>query len=56
MPAGTIDRVDADSRKLYVDLTKDQIKDSPEFDEISYAEPDYRSRVGDYYGRYYTEY
>ena len=53
LPAGTIDRVDADSGKLYVDLTKDQIKDSPEFDEISYTEPDYRSRVGDYYNRYF---
>jgi hypothetical protein len=43
----------ADSGTLYVDLTKDQIKDSPEFDEISYTEPDYRSRVGDYYSRYF---
>jgi hypothetical protein len=56
LPAGTIDRVDADSGKLYVDLTKDQIKDSPEFDQSSYTEPDYRSRVGDYYGRYFPGY
>jgi hypothetical protein len=56
LPAGTIDRVDADSGTLYVDLTKDQIKNSPEFDEISYTEPDYRSRVGDYYSRYFPGY
>ena len=31
MPAGTVDRADTNSGKLYVDLTKDQIKDSPEF-------------------------
>jgi stress response protein YsnF len=53
LPAGTIDRV-LDGGKVYVDLTKDQIKDSPEFDQSSYNEPDYRNRVGDYYGRYYT--
>ncbi|HEX6758277.1 MAG TPA: PRC-barrel domain-containing protein [Propionibacteriaceae bacterium] len=54
LPAGTVDRVDVDQGKVYVDLTKDQIKDSPEFDQSSYNEPDYRNRVGDYYGRYYT--
>ena len=29
LPAGTIDRVDDADRKVYVSLTKDQIKDSP---------------------------
>jgi hypothetical protein len=54
LPAGTVDRADTNSGKLYVGLTKDQIKDSPEFDQSNYNEPDYRNRVGDYYGRYYT--
>ena len=54
LPAGTIDRVDANGGNVYVDLTKAQIKDSPEFDQSSYNEPAYRNRVGDYYGRYYT--
>ena len=54
LPAGTIDRVDTDGGGVYLDLTKDQIKDSPEFDQSSYNEPAYRNRVGDYYGRYYT--
>jgi hypothetical protein len=45
---------DADGGNVYVDLTKDQIKDSPEFDQSSYNELAYRNRVGDYYGRYYT--
>ena len=56
LPAGTINRVDADGGKLYVDLTKEQIKDSPEFDQSTYNEPDYRSRVGDYYNPFYTGY
>jgi hypothetical protein len=46
LPAGTVDRADTDSGKLYVDLTKDQIKDSPEFDQSSYNQPAYRNRVG----------
>src|SRR5215213_6770578 len=54
LPAGTIARVEVDQEKVYVDLTKDQIKDSPEFDQSSYTESDYRTSVGDYYGRYYT--
>jgi hypothetical protein len=51
LPAGVIDRVDADDEKVYVNRTKDEIKDAPEFDEDTYLSEDYRSRVGDYYGR-----
>ena len=50
-PAGVIDRVDRDEEKVYVDRTKDEIKDAPEFDEDSYMSDDYRSSVGTYYGR-----
>ena len=56
LPAGTINRVDTDSGTVSVDLTKDQIKDSPELDQSTYNEPDYRSRVGNYYGPFYTGY
>lgn len=50
LPAGVISRVDRDDEKVHVNRTKDQIKDSPEFDEKSYREDDYRERVGGYYG------
>ncbi|MFD9286157.1 PRC-barrel domain-containing protein [Streptomyces mirabilis] len=33
LPAGTVKTVDLAERKIYVDLTKAQIKDSPEFDK-----------------------
>ena len=33
LPAGTVQRVDDADRMVYVDLTKDQIKNSPELDE-----------------------
>ena len=38
LPAGVIDRVDLDDENVYVDRTKDEIKDAPEFDEDSYHE------------------
>jgi hypothetical protein len=50
LPAGVIDRVDPAEEKVYVDRTKDQIKDSPEFDEDTYREPAYREEIGGYYG------
>src|SRR4029453_1243668 len=50
LPAGVIETVDFDEQKVYVNRTKDKIKDSPEFDENSYRAPTYRERVGSYYG------
>ncbi len=49
LPAAVIQRVDLDSQTVYVDRTKDEIKDAPEFDESVYRNEDYRSRVGSYY-------
>lgn len=49
LPAGTVQRVDHDDRKVYVDRTKEQIKDSPEYDMDTFGKPDYRERVGGYY-------
>lgn len=51
LPAGVIQSVDLDEQKVYVNRTKDEIKNSPEFDEAHYREPSYRDRVGTYYGR-----
>ena len=54
LPAGTIDRVDWNEEKVYVDRTKDQIKDSPELDETTtWEDPAYRDRLGSYYGGLY---
>jgi hypothetical protein len=50
LPAGVIDRVDTDDENVYVDRTKDQIKDAPEFDEERYQEQAYRDEIGGYYG------
>jgi hypothetical protein len=50
LPAGVIDRVDARDEKVYVNRTKDQIKNAPELDEDAYAEDEYRDALGGYYG------
>lgn len=52
LPAGVVNRVDYDEEKVYVDMTKDQIKDAPDFDEtISRVNDDWdRGRYGAYYG------
>ncbi len=48
IPASAIERVDLDNRNCYVSLTKDQIKDSPEYDPDRYDDA-YRDRLGTYY-------
>lgn len=53
LPAGTIHRVDDDDEKVYIDLTKAQIKDSPELEEIPADDSAYRDRLGTYYGEFY---
>jgi hypothetical protein len=50
LPAGVIQNVDTEDEKVYVDRTKDEIKDSPEFDESTYRDAQYRDEVGGYYG------
>jgi hypothetical protein len=50
IPAGAIRHVDLDEQRVMLDLTKDQIKDSPEFDPINNMhDTDYRGRLGEYY-------
>ena len=50
LPAGLIDRIDRDEEKVWVNRTKDEIKDAPEFDKDNYRSDEYRSAVGGYYG------
>ena len=50
LPAGVVRDVDLDAETVFVNRTKDQIKDAPEFDEDTYADPTYRDQLGGYYG------
>ena len=55
LPAGVVSRVDLDTETVFVNRTKDEIKNAPEFDEDKeksdnkYRER-YRSDLGGYYG------
>jgi hypothetical protein len=49
LPAAVVERVDLDSETVFVNRTKDEIKNAPEFDETTYRDEAYRSQVGDYY-------
>ena len=51
LPAGLVDRVDHENRRVYVNRTKDEIKNAPEFDEQAYRAEPYRAQVGGYYGQ-----
>ncbi|MCM2419112.1 PRC-barrel domain-containing protein [Streptomyces sp. RKAG293] len=51
LPAGTIQSIDGADRKIYVALTKDEIKDSPEFDKDKHTgDAGYHQQVEGYYG------
>jgi hypothetical protein len=49
LPAGVIRDVDLDTESIFVDLSKDEIKNAPEFDEKTYRDPSYRNKLGEYY-------
>ncbi|HEX4811513.1 MAG TPA: PRC-barrel domain containing protein, partial [Nonomuraea sp.] len=51
LPAQVVTRVDPQERLLHVARTKAEIKGAPEFDAGTFKEPEYRAKIGDYYGR-----
>ena len=50
LPAGVISRVDPEGEKVFVNRTKEQIKNAPEFDDTLIRDDEYRGRLGSYYG------
>jgi hypothetical protein len=50
LPAGVIRDIDPDTETIFVNLTKDEIKNAPEFDEERYLDQGYRNEIGRYYG------
>lgn len=49
LPVGVIHRIDENDRRIWVNLTKDQIKNAPEFDDSTFRASDYRSDLETYY-------
>ncbi|HYX88751.1 MAG TPA: hypothetical protein VE753_05235 [Gaiellaceae bacterium] len=52
VPAGLITRIDAGGGRVFLGLTKDQIEDAPELDEVRAREAAYREELGGYYSRF----
>jgi len=50
IPAGTVRGIDETEEMVFVNRTKDQIKNAPEYDESFAQEDTYRSDLGAYYG------
>jgi hypothetical protein len=50
LPAGVIQRIDEKDEKVWVNRTKDQIKNAPEYAELKANDPGHRREIGSYYG------
>lgn len=51
LPSGTIRQIDVPNKTLYLNRTKDEIKNAPEFDKDKHTgDPDYHRQIGGYYG------
>jgi hypothetical protein len=53
LPALTVERIDLDDRVVYVDRTKEEIKNAPEFDPERGFDPTDQDDLGGYYERHY---
>ena len=49
LPAGVIRSVDHADEKIFVNRTKDEIKNAPEFEDTMLEDEGYRTRLGSYY-------
>jgi len=51
VPAGLVTKVDTNDGRLWIGMTKDQIKAAPDFDDVErrYSDDDYDSEFGRYY-------
>jgi hypothetical protein len=51
IPAGVVRAIDAEEKRVFVDMTKDEIKNAPDYDEDRHRhdEPAYHEEVGKYY-------
>jgi hypothetical protein len=50
LPAGVVRGIDETEERVYVNRTKDEIKNAPEFDETMLDDASYHSTLGTYYG------
>jgi hypothetical protein len=53
LPAGLVERIDSTEKKVYVDRTRDQIKEAPRYNQALADHVDYWERLGSYYSGTY---
>jgi hypothetical protein len=55
LPAGVVSGVDAGEKKVFVSLTKDEVKQAPDYDAVRHRDDEagYHQDVGGYYEREY---
>jgi hypothetical protein len=51
IPAGVVSTVDHDAKKVYVTMTKEQVKSAPDYDRDNWNDES-RTRYSDYYSNY----
>jgi hypothetical protein len=49
LPAGMIERVDHGKKRVYVKVTRDQLKSAPEYEPIGLKDDAYKARIASYY-------
>ena len=55
IPAGVVRRVDHNDRKVYVSMTKEEIKNAPDFDDAMTSTDDaYYDKYSSYYSPYWS--
>ena len=50
LPAGVVSQVDSEDETIYVNRTKEQMKNAPEHEASMTHDEGYRTRLGSYYG------
>ena len=50
LPAGVVETVDHDDEKVFVNRTKDEIENAPEYNDARFTDAKYRGEIGLYYG------
>jgi ribosomal 30S subunit maturation factor RimM len=51
IPAGAVESVDSDEQLVRVALSKDELKEAPDYEKAREFEESYRQEMGDYYGK-----
>lgn len=52
VPAGVISRIDRETRTVFLTMTKDQVKDAPDFDPGFLSDAVYKDRLSTFYGEH----